>query len=152
MNKLVKKQSVLNNQNFYNSNLAVLNQSVQWISRSTPISLLLLESLAPPMEIMLNHQALAFYERALRITADNFFLEWLASISRMQPRLKKRPSWISFCSSQEMHVPRKSLIYAPPPLGPSNFGVSTFFGGCYLSVPGRPHAAADFFRNSPRPS
>jgi len=38
---------------------------------STPAPLLLLESLSS-LEITLNHQVLAFYERALRLPADNF--------------------------------------------------------------------------------
>jgi len=39
---------------------------------STPVPLLLVESLTLPLEITLNHQALAFYEWALRLPADNF--------------------------------------------------------------------------------
>jgi len=45
---------------------------------SAPVLLLLLESLAPPLEITLNHQALAFFELALRLPADNFPLQRLA--------------------------------------------------------------------------
>jgi len=79
---------------------------------STPFPLLLLESLTTPLEITLNHQALAFFERALRFLADNFPLQQLAS-RLVQPRLKKRPSWRSFCSSQENQFHREKLILCP---------------------------------------
>jgi len=62
-----------------------------------------------PLEITLKHQALAFHERALRLPADNSPLQQLASRS-VQPRLEKRPSWQSFCSSQENQAPREKLI------------------------------------------
>jgi len=79
---------------------------------STPVPLLLLESLTTP-EITLNHQALVFYEQALRLLADNFSLHRLAA-SQVLPRRKKRPSWRSFYSSQENQAPRDILILRPP--------------------------------------
>jgi len=46
---------------------------------STPVLLLLLKSLTPALEIMLNHQALAYYyKRALGLPADNFPLQRLS--------------------------------------------------------------------------
>jgi len=117
---------------------------------STPVPLLLLESLTPPLEITLNHQALAFYERALRLPADNFPLQQLASRT-IQPRLKKRPSWRSHCTSQKNQATREKLFLCPstPPWTPPNFTVTTFIEGCSRSNPGRPDAAADFFRSLP---
>jgi len=46
-------------------------------------------------------------ERALCFSADNFPLQQLAS-RPVQPRLKKRPSWRPFCSTQENQAPEKN--------------------------------------------
>jgi len=62
-----------------------------------------------PLEITLSHQAFDFYKQTFRLPADNFPLQRLAS-SPTQARLKKRPSCRSFCSFQETHAPRETLI------------------------------------------
>jgi len=77
---------------------------------STSAQKLLLESLTHPLEITLYNQALVFCERALRFPADNFPLQQLASRSVLS-RIKKRPFWRSFCSSQKNQAPREKLIF-----------------------------------------
>jgi len=106
---------------------------------STPVPLLLLESLTSQLEISLN--AFAFYERALRLLADYFPL----AFRPVQTRLKKRPSWRFFCSSQENQAPREKLILCPST--PPNFTVTTFIEGCSRSDPGRFDTADDFLRS-----
>jgi len=65
----------------------------------------------------------------------------------MQPRMKKRSSWQSFCLSQENQAPRENLILCPHfRLKHANFTVTTFIEGCSRSHPGRSDAAADFLR------
>jgi len=113
------------------------------------VQLLLLESLTPfQLEIVLNHQAFTFYERALRFPADNFPLQQLAS-RPVQPRLKKR----STCSLQENQAPREKLILCPsaPPWTPpkKKLTVNTFIEGCSRSDPGRSNTAIDFLRSLP---
>jgi len=56
----------------------------------------------------------------LRLSADNFPVQCLAS-SLMQPRLNKRPSWQSFCSSITGKPSRQRKFDFMPtlPLGPS---------------------------------
>jgi len=62
-------------------------QSNIWMSRlhSSPAVATRIAHPPPPLIITLNHQALAFYKRALRLSADNFFLQQLAS-RPVQPR------------------------------------------------------------------
>ena len=87
---------------------------------STPSSLLLLEAQLPPLKLTLEHQTLYFFDRALRLPPD--FSSLYALATRNVPcRLKKRPSWRSFCSSatQPLPSPREILIMCPPfPHGP----------------------------------
>ena len=82
---------------------------------STPSSLLLLEAQLPPLKLTLEHQTLYSFERALRLPPD--FSSLYALATRNVPcRLKKKPSWRSFCSSatQPLPSPREILIMPPP--------------------------------------
>ena len=82
---------------------------------STPTSLLLLEAQLPPLKLTLEHQALSSLERALRLPPD--FSSLYALATRNVPyRLKKKPSWRSFCSSatQPLPSPRETLTMCPP--------------------------------------
>ena len=69
---------------------------------STPSSLLLLEAQLPPLKLTLEHQTLYSFERALRLPPDFSSLYALA-IRNVPCRLKKKPSWRSFCSSAHNH-------------------------------------------------
>ena len=82
---------------------------------STPSSLLLLEAQLPPLKLTLEHQTLHSFERALRLPPDFSSLYALA-IKNVPCRLKKKPSWRSFCSSATLPLPspRESLITCPP--------------------------------------
>ena len=78
------------------------------------LSLLLLETQLPPLKLTLEHQALSSFERALRLPPD--FSSLYALATRNVPcRLKKKPSWRSFCSSatQSLPSPRETLIMCP---------------------------------------
>ena len=82
---------------------------------STPSSLLLLEAQLPLLKLTLEHQALSSFERALRLPPD--FSSLYALATRNVPcRLKKKPSWRSFCSSatQPLPSPRETLIMCNP--------------------------------------
>ena len=81
----------------------------------TPSSLLLLEAQLPPLKLTLKHQGLSSFESALRLPPD--FSSLYALATRNVPcRLKKNPSWRSFCSSatQPLPSPRETLIMCPP--------------------------------------
>ena len=94
---------------------------------STPSSLLLLEAQLPPLKLTLEHQTLYSFERALRLPPDFSSLYALA-IKNVPCRLKKKPSWRSFCSSATLPLPspRESLITCPPfpPWSTTHFTVS----------------------------
>jgi len=62
----------------------------------------------PSMEITLNYQAFVLYKRALRLPADNFPLQRLAS-SPMKAKLKK----ISSCLSKETMSPENLGFTSP---------------------------------------
>ena len=82
---------------------------------STPSSLLLLETQLPPLKLTLEHQALSSFERDLRLPP--YFSSLYDLATRNVPcRLKKKPSWRSFCSSatQSLPSPRETLITCPP--------------------------------------
>ena len=81
---------------------------------STPSSLLLLKAQLPPPKLTLEHQTLYSFERALRLPPDFFSLYALAT-KNVPCRLKKKPSWRSFCSSatQPLPSPRETLITCP---------------------------------------
>ena len=75
---------------------------------STPIPLLHIEALLPPLRVTLTHQFLSFFERALRLPLAN---------SNPCTRLKKS-SWRSFSRSHNLtpnlHLTREPLILCPP--------------------------------------
>ena len=100
---------------------------------STPSSLLLLEAQMPPLKLTLEHQTLYSFERALRLPPDFSSLNALA-IRNVPCRLKKKPSWRSFCSSatQPLPSPRETLITCPPfpPWSTTHFTVSPFIPDC----------------------
>ena len=100
---------------------------------STPSSLLLLEAQLPPLKLTLEHQTLYSFERALRLPPDFSSLYALA-IRNVPCRLKKKPSWRSFCSSatQSLPSPRETLITCPPfsPWSTTHFTVSPFIPDC----------------------
>ena len=82
---------------------------------STPSSLLLLEAQLSPLKLTLEQQALSSFERALCLPPD--FSSLYALATRNVPcRLKKKPSWRSFCSSatQPLPSPRETLIMCLP--------------------------------------
>ena len=98
---------------------------------STPIPLLHIEALLPPLRITLTHQSLSFFERALRLP-PTFPIAPLAN-SNPRTRLKKS-SWRSFSRSHNLtpnlHLTREPLILCPPkPLwsAPSNYTISLHF-------------------------
>ena len=86
---------------------------------STPSSLLLLEAQLPPLKLTLEHQTFYSFEHALRLPPDFSSLYALA-IRNVSCRLKKKPSWRSFCSSatQPLPSPCETLITCPlfPPM------------------------------------
>ena len=100
---------------------------------STPSSLLFLEAQFPPLKLSLEHQALYFFERTLRLPPDISSLDALAT-RNVLCRLKKKPSLRSFCSSatQSLPSPRETLIMCPPfpPLTATHFTVSSFIPDC----------------------
>ena len=85
---------------------------------SIPSSLLLLEAQLPPLKLTLKltleHQALSSFERALRLPPVFSSLNALAT-RNVPCRLKKKPSWRSFCSSasQSLPSPRETMIMCP---------------------------------------
>ena len=100
---------------------------------STPSSLLLLEAQLPPLKQTLEHQALSSLEHALSLPPD--FSSLYALATRNVPcRLKKKPSWRSFCSlaTQPLPSPRETLIMCPPfpPWTATLFTVSPFIPDC----------------------
>ena len=100
---------------------------------STPSSLLLLEAQLPPLKLTLEHQTLYSFERALRLPPD-FSSLYAVAIRNVPCRLKKKPSWRSFCSSatQPLPSPRETLITCPPfpPWSTTHFSVSPFILDC----------------------
>ena len=82
---------------------------------STPIPLLHIEALLPPLRVILTHQSLSFFERALRLP-PTFPIASLAN-SNPHTRLKKS-SWRSFSRSHNLtpnlHLTREPLILCPP--------------------------------------
>ena len=71
---------------------------------SSPSSLLLLEAQLPTLKLTLKHQALSSFESALRLHPDFSSLNALAK-RNVLCRLKKKPSWRSFCSSATQSLP-----------------------------------------------
>ena len=95
---------------------------------STPIPLLHIEALLPPLRVTLTHQSLSFFERALRLPPT--FL--IASLANSNPRTRlKKSSWRSFSRSHNLtpnlHLTREPLILCPPKppwSAPSNYTIS----------------------------
>ena len=119
---------------------------------STPSSLLLLEAQLPPLKLTLEHQTLYSFERALRLQPDFSSLYALA-IKNVPCRLKKKPSWRSFCSSatQPLPSPRESLITCPPfpPWSTTHFTVFPFIPDCTGSSKARLQIASSRLSSLP---
>ena len=82
---------------------------------STPIPLLHIEALLPPLPVTLTHQSLSFFERALRLPPTFP----IASLANSNPRTRlKKSSWRSFSRSHNLtpnlHLTREPLILCPP--------------------------------------
>ena len=82
---------------------------------STPIPLLHIEALLPPLRVTLTHQSLSFFERALRLPPTFP----IASLANSNPRTRlKKSSWRSFSRSHNLtpnlHLTREPLILCPP--------------------------------------
>ena len=119
---------------------------------STPSSLLLLEAQLPPLKLTLEHQTLYSFERALRLPPDFSSLYALA-IKNVPCRLKKKPSWRSFCSSatKPLPSPRESLITCPPflPWSTTHFTVYPFIPDCTGSSSARLQIASSRLSSLP---
>ena len=95
---------------------------------STPIPLLHIEALLPPLRVTLTHQSLSFFERALRLPPTFP----IASLAHSNPRTRlKKCSWRSFSRSHNLtpnlHLTREPLILCPPKSPwstPSNYTIS----------------------------
>ena len=85
------------------------------------------------LKLTLEHQTLYSFECALRLPPDFSSLYALA-IRNVPCRLKKKPSWRSFCSSatKPLPSPHESLITCPPfpPWSTPHFTVSPFIPNC----------------------
>ena len=82
---------------------------------STPIPLLHIEALLPPLRVTLTHQSLSFFKRALRLPSTCP----IASLANSNPRIRlKKCSWRSFSRSHNLtpnlHLAREPLILCPP--------------------------------------
>ena len=82
---------------------------------STPIPLLHIEALLPPLRVTLTHQSLSFFERALRLPPTFP----IASLANSNPRTRlKKSSWRSFSRlhnlTPNLHLTREPLILCPP--------------------------------------
>ena len=95
---------------------------------STPIPLLHIEALLPPLRVTLSHQSLSFFEQALRLPPTFP----IASLASANPRTRlKKSSWRSFSRSHNLtpnlHLAREPLILCPPKppwSAPSNYTIS----------------------------
>ena len=119
------------------NHLEVLHRAACWVITGclsyTPSSLLLLVAELPPLKLTLEHQTLYSFERALRFTPE--FSSLYALVTRNVPnRLRRRPSWKSFCSSATQPLPFscETLITCPPfpPWSTTHFTVSSFIPDC----------------------
>ena len=82
---------------------------------STPIPLLHIGALLPPLRVTLTHQPLSFFERALCLPSTFP----IASLANSNPRTRlKKSSWRSFSRSHNLtpnlHLAREPLILCPP--------------------------------------
>ena len=95
---------------------------------STPIPLLHIEALLPPLRVTLTHQSLSFFEQALRLPSTFP----IASLANSNPRTRlKKSSWRSFSRSHNLtpnlHLTREPLILCPPKppwSAPSSYTIS----------------------------
>ena len=119
---------------------------------STPSSLLLLEAQLPPLKLTLEHQVLSSFERALRLPPDFSSLNALAT-RNVPCRLKKKPSWRSFCSSatQSLLSPRETLIICLPfpPWTATHFTLSPFIPNCISNSTARIQSASNRLSSLP---
>ena len=82
---------------------------------STPIPLLHIEALLPPLRVTLTHQSLSFFEQALRLPSTFP----IASLENSNPRTRlKKSSWRSSSRSHiltpNLHLSREPLILCLP--------------------------------------
>ena len=101
---------------------------------STPIPLLHIEALLPPLRVTLTHQSLSFFKRALRLPSTCP----IASLANSNPRIRlKKCSWRSFSRSHNLtpnlHLAREPLILCPPK--PPWYTPSTYTISLHLSSP-----------------
>ena len=101
---------------------------------STPIPLLHIEALLPPLRVTLTHQSLSFFERVLRLPSTFP----IASLANSNPRTRlKKSSWRSFSRSHNLtpnlHLSREPLILCPPE--PPWSTPSTYTISLHLSSP-----------------
>ena len=101
---------------------------------STPIPLLHIEALLPPLRVTLTHQSLSFFERALRLPSTFP----IASLANSNPRIRlKKSSWRFFSRSHNLtpnlHLTRKPLILFPPK--PPRSAPSSYTISLHLSSP-----------------
>ena len=101
---------------------------------STPIPLLHIEALLPPLQVTLTHQSLSFFEQALHLPST-FPIASLA-IFNLHTRLKKS-SWRFFSRSHNLtpslHLACEPLILCPPK--PPWSTPSTYTISLHLSSP-----------------
>ena len=120
-----------------NNHLKVLHRTacrvITGYLSSTLSSLILLEAQLPPLKLTLEHQALSFFKRALRLPPGFSSLNDLAT-RNVPCRLKKKLFWRSFCSSatQSLPSPCETLIMCSPfpPWTATHFTVSPFIPDC----------------------
>ena len=101
---------------------------------STPIPLLHIKALLPPLRVTLTHQSLSFFERALRLPSTFP----TASLANSNPRTRlKKSSWRFFSRSHNLtpnlHLAREPLILCPPK--PPWSTPSTYTISLHLSSP-----------------
>ena len=101
---------------------------------STPIPLLHIEALLPPVRFTFTHQSLSFFERALRLPS----IFPIASLANSNPRTRlKKSSWRSFSRSHNLtlnlHLAREPLILCSPK--PPWSTPSTYIISLHLSSP-----------------
>ena len=102
---------------------------------STPIPLLHIEALLPPLRVTLTHQSLSFFERALHLPLTFP----IASLANSNPRTRlKKSSWRSFSRSHNLtpnlHLTREPLILCPPKppwSTPSSYTISLHLSSPY---------------------
>ena len=116
----------------------------------TPIPLLHIEALLPPLRVTLTHLSLSFFERALRLPLTFP----IASLANSNPRKRlKKSSWRSFSRSHNLtpnlHLAREPLILCspkPPWSTPSTFAKTPSLRNttatCHLSSPSHSDTSA----------